>query len=88
MTEHDATPIDPCAGSDPCRQAVAELYSYLDGELDDSTRGTISQHLDDCSHCLETYEFHDELKAVVAQRCRESVPDELRARILAALVEE
>ncbi len=86
MTMSDSTfPDDPCAGSDPCRQAVAELYTYVDGELDDVTRATITKHLDDCSPCLEAFEFHDELKTVVAQKCRASVPDELRARILAAI---
>ena len=36
MTMSDSDfPNDPCAGSDPCRQAVAELYTYVDGELDD-----------------------------------------------------
>ena len=89
MTMSDSDfPNDPCAGSDPCRQAVAELYTYVDGELDDVTRATIAKHLDDCSPCLEAFEFHDELKTVVAQKCRESVPEELRARILAAITSD
>lgn len=85
MTTPSDAPIDPCAGSDPCRQAVAELYTYVDGELDDTTRATIAQHLDDCAPCLEHFEFHDDLKRVIAQRCRESVPDELRSRIFDAI---
>lgn len=70
-----------------CRQALAELFSYLDGEIGDDERVQVSHHLDRCSDCLETFEFHHELRALVAQRCRTEAPDSLKDRILGAIAE-
>jgi mycothiol system anti-sigma-R factor len=68
-----------------CDDALNELYRYIDGELDEATRVRISAHLDDCSPCLEAFDFEAELRRVVASRCQERVPDELRDRILNVL---
>lgn len=70
---------------DDCNNALAELYYYLDGEMDDVARARIEGHLRDCSPCLEAFDFEAELRRVVADRCRDRVPDELRSRILTAL---
>ena len=46
--------------SDPtpeCRDALHELYSYLDGELTDDRREVIHRHLDECQPCAEPYDF-------------------------------
>ncbi len=66
---------------DNCQEAIAELYSFLDGELTEAKRHDISQHLDDCSPCLEAFEFETELRAVVSHRCQEQVPDSLRQKV-------
>ncbi|MDH4169241.1 MAG: mycothiol system anti-sigma-R factor [Acidimicrobiia bacterium] len=68
-----------------CNDALHELYEYIDGELDDDRREAIHDHLDKCGHCLDAFDFEEELRKVVAQRCRDSVPDALRARIAAQL---
>jgi mycothiol system anti-sigma-R factor len=68
-----------------CEDALSELYRYLDGELDDQARNEISAHLDGCSPCLEAFDFEVELRRVVATRCQERVPDDLRNRILDVL---
>lgn len=68
-----------------CQDAISELYRYIDGELDDTARVRISAHLDACSPCLEAFDFEVELRRVVASRCQERVPDELRDRILNVL---
>lgn len=70
-----------------CQEALDTLYHFLDGELDEARRTAIQEHLDRCSSCLEAFDFEAELKTVVAQRCRESVPDELRERVAKALAE-
>ena len=74
---------DPCAdsGSDECQRALAELYHYLDGHLTLERRTIISAHIDLCSPCLQAYSFETELRAVVAQRCRDEVPESLKMRI-------
>jgi len=68
-----------------CNDSLAELYTFLDGELTDDKRVEIRQHLDDCSPCLERFDFQAELKAVISQKCREEVPQELRDRIARSL---
>jgi mycothiol system anti-sigma-R factor len=68
-----------------CNDSLAELYTFLDGELTDDKRVEIRRHLDDCSPCLERFDFQAELKAVISQKCREEVPQELRERIARSL---
>ena len=68
-----------------CEDAVEELYGYLDGELTDDKRATIQGHLDDCGPCLEAFGFEADLRQLLANRCRDAVPDGLRERIAAAL---
>ncbi len=75
------------AAEPECREALDVLYHYLDGELDEERRRTIRHHLELCSPCLEAFDFEAELKVVIAQRCRESVPDSLRDRVASALAE-
>ncbi|HTW08464.1 MAG TPA: mycothiol system anti-sigma-R factor [Acidimicrobiales bacterium] len=70
---------------DPCQEAIATLYTFLDGELTADRKGTIQRHLDECSPCFEAFGFEAELKAVVARKCREEVPESLRRRVAEAL---
>jgi mycothiol system anti-sigma-R factor len=77
---------DPCSENDAdCREAVKELYVFLDGELTPEKRASIDAHLDACSPCLTAYEFHSELKVVVSQKCRTELPAGLRDRVFDAL---
>ena len=70
---------------DPCQQAIATLYTFLDGELTVDRRATIQRHLDECSPCFEAFGFETELKAVIARNCRDEVPESLRTRVADAL---
>ncbi len=74
-----------CGDSDACREAVAELFEFLDGELTKTRKATIGQHLDDCSDCLEAFDFHVELRIVISQKCRTELPEGLKDRVLSAL---
>jgi mycothiol system anti-sigma-R factor len=71
-----------------CQEAVHTLYHFLDGELTEATRLHIQQHLEACGPCLEAFDFEAELRLIVARKCREHVPEELRARIAAVLASE
>ena len=71
-----------------CTEAIHRLYEYLDGELTPALRMVIQQHLDDCLPCLEAFDFEAELRSIVAQKCRDTVPDGLRLRIVEALQTE
>jgi len=84
---HIAEP-DPCEGNPDCQQALAELYTYLDGELTIQKRTVIRTHLDLCSPCGDRYTFETELRQVVSMRCQEVVPEELRMRIAQAIQNE
>ena len=70
---------------EPCDVAIRQLYDYLHDELTDERRTLIRQHLDDCSPCLEVFDFEAELRVVISRRCQERVSIELRQRIAAAI---
>jgi mycothiol system anti-sigma-R factor len=73
--------------ADDCNETLRELYGYLDGELTPETREHLQQHIDDCSPCLEAYDFELELRMVIRKRCVEQVPESLRRKIAEALGE-
>lgn len=79
-----AVPEEP----EDCGEVVLRLYHFLDGHLDDDRRSLIQTHLDDCSNCLEAFDFEAELRQVVARRCRDRVPDSLRARVAMAFLQQ
>jgi mycothiol system anti-sigma-R factor len=65
-----------------CNETLQELYRYLDGELTVEHRVAVQGHLDGCLDCLQAFDFHAELRTVIARRCRdEVVPTSLLARL-------
>lgn len=68
-----------------CHDAVHELYHYLDGELTDEKRTAIARHLDLCPPCADGFDFEGELRRLIARKCRDDVPPELRQRIAEAI---
>ncbi len=74
-------------GTGDCQEAIQTLYYFLDGELTDDRRKDIQRHLEECSPCLEAFDFEAELKMVIARKCRDQVPDTLRFRVARALSE-
>ncbi len=82
MGEHDDHHHGHDHGSYDCEAALAEIYTYLDGELTEEKRVLIASHLEGCNPCFEAFDFEAELRMVVSRRCRnEQVPDALRIRI-------
>ena len=67
--------------SEHCDETLAELSTYLDGELTVEIRERIRVHLADCPPCDDIAVFEAELRRVIAAKCIEHVPDELRERI-------
>jgi mycothiol system anti-sigma-R factor len=68
-----------------CGKADRRMYRYLDGEVTIWRRWRITRHLDRCPPCAQGYDFEVELRQVIASRCREEVPDDVKQRIKAAL---
>ncbi|MHB8245772.1 MAG: mycothiol system anti-sigma-R factor [Acidimicrobiales bacterium] len=71
-----------------CREALHRIYHFLDGELTAERRSQIEAHLNCCSPCLDMFGFEAELRKVVACKCQEAVPDELREKIAASIHHE
>ena len=65
----------------------AELYAFLDGELDDRVMLQVETHLRRCSPCLEAFDFEADLRRVIAAKCTEQVTPEVRARFCGLLHE-
>ena len=64
-----------------CDEALAQLYSYLDGELDSAVLANVEVHLQRCSPCLEAFDFEMQLRKVVASKCRDQMPADVKAKI-------
>lgn len=65
-----------------CEQALAEVYTFLDGELTAEKRVLIAGHLDSCNPCFEAFDFEAELRMVISAKARsDEVPESLRLRI-------
>lgn len=68
-----------------CREAVRDLYLYLDQELSDDQMAAVQVHLHECSPCFEAFDFEAELRVVIATRARDEPPEHLRERLLTML---
>lgn len=72
-----------------CREALAKLYDYIDGELDSADRDAFQAHLEACRPCLSYYEFErfftEFVKRNAPQPC---VREEFKSRLLARLSDE
>ncbi|MGH9137593.1 MAG: mycothiol system anti-sigma-R factor [Acidimicrobiales bacterium] len=68
-----------------CDELLGDLADFLHGELTPDRREHLSKHLDDCPPCFETADFQAQLRALVAKRCTEQVPPDLKARIASLL---
>lgn len=65
-----------------CNETLRELESFLDDELSDDNRHAIRSHLERCPDCYQAFDFHAELKAVIAEKCHsEELPPGLLDRI-------
>jgi len=65
-----------------CAETIRELDMFLDGELSDQQRDAIRHHLDGCMDCLGAFDFHAELKIVVAEKCHnDEMPPGLMGKI-------
>ncbi len=65
-----------------CKQTIRELDAFLDGELPNDIREHIHEHLNDCTDCLQAFDFEAELKQAIRRKCRnDELPPGLLGRI-------
>jgi len=82
---HHGDEHDDAVTEHRCDDAIAQIQAFLDGELDEDTVTRIERHLQECSPCLEAYDFEAELRKVIAAKAREDCPGEVRNRIMSLL---
>jgi anti-sigma factor (TIGR02949 family) len=71
-----------------CREAVRQLWDFLDDELDDQRMVEVRHHLASCRKCLPHAEFGRRfIKALSRARERHVMPPEVKAQVMAALTE-
>ncbi len=70
-----------------CEDAVAHVYSYLDGELGRIKTTRIRRHLRKCPPCMGAFSFEDRLKMIVRERVREEPRPEVIDRLRSFLAE-
>ena len=78
---------DPCsaAGMD-CAKVLADVYLYLDGQMDAESAASLKGHLDECSPCLKEYGLEEHVRILVARCCTSEVaPDDLRSKVMARI---
>jgi anti-sigma factor (TIGR02949 family) len=69
-------------GTADCRQTLEELDTFLDDEISVSLREQIHLHLDGCVDCLQTFEFHAELKQAIRRKAsNDEMPPGLLGKI-------
>lgn len=65
-----------------CNETLRELQTYLDGELPDDMKFVIDEHLLECTDCMQAFDFHAELKLVIATKCKtDAMPPSLFGKI-------
>lgn len=65
-----------------CNETLRELETFLDRELSAETSSAITAHLNGCPDCLQAFDFHAELRQVIAAKCRnDEMPPGLLAKI-------
>ena len=73
-----------CDGPD-CRQALENLYLFIDEEIDTASCSEIQSHIDECSECLSVYDLERVVKALVSRSCTEVAPEPLREKVLLSI---
>lgn len=64
-----------------CEEVMEQLFTYLDGELDENAQIDIGRHLEACRDCFSRVEFERRLKARLAELGRVPAPERLRERV-------
>ena len=71
-----------------CQETLAEIESFLDGELDVTVEQQIQVHLSDCNPCMQRAEFRRHVKVMIRAKCTgDAVPSALEHRIRSLLDE-
>lgn len=68
-----------------CQEFHLQVFTYMDGELSVIEQRSVTLHIEVCPSCAQVLAYEVRIREVVAQRCCESAPEEMRDRVLRAL---
>lgn len=68
-----------------CHEVRVQVFTYMDGECVEAESIELRQHFEGCGPCARMLAFEVRIRQVVATRCCESIPADVRDRVLAAL---
>ena len=71
-----------------CEHALAYIYQYLDGEIEEIRRDRIQEHLRRCGMCSPAFDFESRLKQMIRERCHDEPPAELYERLRTLIREQ
>lgn len=64
-----------------CREAVQQLWRFLDQELDSAEQHSVEEHLEYCVHCCGELEFVRELRDVLGSQRTGYLPADVQDRL-------
>jgi anti-sigma factor RsiW len=68
-----------------CRDNLADLSEYLDGELDEELCAEIERHMEECGNCRIVVDSLRKTIALYRVRGHEELPDDAKARLYTVL---
>ena len=71
-----------------CRDAVAQLWAYIDGELPAEERERVHRHLEACRGCHPHYDFQKAFLDFLHRQAVHPVPAGLERRVFLRLLAE
>jgi anti-sigma factor RsiW len=72
----------------PCKEAARLLGAYADGQLDAAKTLEVDDHLASCETCNERTALDRAMRASLKKTTKTSAPDDVKARMLAAMTAE
>ena len=72
---------DPKSVSEQCREMVAKLSEYLDGELEDDLLSEVDEHLSDCDTCESLLDSLRRTIELVENLPAPPLPDDVRREV-------
>lgn len=71
-----------------CDEVLREVWSYLDGEIEETRYLEIETHVEECAGCGPRYEFQRRLLSLIQIRCKQGpLPESVRQRLFRLLEE-
>lgn len=65
-----------------CEDALARIYEFLDGELEEMTHEQVERHFDVCKRCYPQLQWEQSFRRALHRAVEdEEAPDELKRRV-------